>query len=77
MNMDAFSNGSGLSAAWFNHFILIITGTLVTIACAAIIAMLKHHFDEKLTSHEWAIAYILFVVMVLFIFLGFLNNFWR
>ena len=77
MNMDAFASGSGLSVNWFNHWILVITGTLVLLAGSAIIAMLKHHFDEKLTGHEWAIVYILFVVMVVFIFLGFLNNFWR
>ena len=77
MNMDAFTEGSGLSAIWFNHWILIVTGTLVVLAGAAIIVMLKHHFDAQLSGHEWAIGYILFVVMVLVIFLGFLNNFWR
>jgi uncharacterized membrane protein YbhN (UPF0104 family) len=77
MDMSAFTDGSGMNAIWVNHFVLAITGTLICIGAAAIVMMLKHHMDESEGSHEWAIAYILLVVAVVMIALGFLRVFWR
>ena len=77
MSMSGFNQGAGFTATWVNHWVVALVGTLVLIAGAAIITMLIHKFgDGDKATPVWVLVYFLFVVLVVFIFLGFLNNFW-
>lgn len=77
MNMEAFNKASGISAMWLDHWIVSIIGTLVVLSAAAIVGMLIHRLDvNDNISNVHLISYVLFVIMIVFIFLGFLNNFW-
>ena len=76
--MQGFLQGSGMSVLWFNHWLLAITGTVVLIAAASITTMLMHRLGHvEVFDHMWIVGYVLFVVMMVVLFLGFLNHFWR
>jgi len=78
MNLDTFEQASGFSVSWMNHWTVGLSGTLVLVAAIALVAMLTERFNVKDNiSNFWVLAYILFVIMIVFLFLGFLNNFWR
>ncbi|MCK4609179.1 MAG: hypothetical protein KAT71_06845 [Gammaproteobacteria bacterium] len=78
MSLSAFEDGSGLSAVWFNHWVVGLTGTLVIVTAAALVTLLAHRLEiVEDASRMWIVGYILFVIMMVFVFLGFLNNFWR
>ena len=77
-NLDAFEAGSGMSANWFNHWLLGLSGTLIVIAAAAIVAMLVHRLGVVDDMHRHIVViYMIFVVLVVMLVLGFLNSFWR
>ena len=78
MSMDGFNQASGFTATWVDHWVVIVVGTLVLIAGTVIITMLTHKIgDGDKTTLVWVLSYFLFVVLVVFLLLGFLNNFWR
>jgi hypothetical protein len=77
MVLSGFANASGFSASWFNHWVVGLTGTIVLVAASALVGMLVHRFEvADNLSNIWLVVYSLFVIMMVFIFLGFLNNFW-
>ena len=78
MNMQAFEGGSGFSVFFVNHFILTVVGTLVCLTGAVLIAMLIHRLESgENVTHVWIVFYILCVISIILLFLGFLNNFWQ
>ena len=75
--MSDFDAASGLSSVWVNHMILAVVGTVVVIAAGILITFLVHKIDAGEANSQITVFIMLcFVVMIVFLFLGFLNNFW-
>lgn len=77
MSNSAFAQGSGLSANWVNHIIILTVDTMVLIGAVYLVAMLIHRYEvNEVMSGSVMVAYLFAVLFTLLLFLGFTGYFW-
>ena len=73
--MNAFEAASGFSVSWIHSSCILITGTIVLIVGAALVACLVHKLNDGVYQKgAELISYMLFIAMIVTIVLGVLKT---
>lgn len=81
-SMQAFTDGSGLSATWLNHFCIIVTCTVVfAVGAFLVMFLLKDPVFQIISSDTQVerittLVIIIGIVMVVLTLVGFISSFW-
>ena len=75
--MSIFSAASGFSIDFINHFLLSLTGSIITTMCAAMLVGIIHRVGEaELEDQVFNVLYLLWIIVTWLGVMGFISMGW-